>query len=122
MFIEPRGAFMYRSSIVLGLSISGLFHGLLLTILGSQRDFHGCRTPRCAYELVVKTRNLGRFLSVSWTITQFWGPEMISTIDEPRVRLRVGHQHSHIRPNHVRFVHYYSAFWGPRAISTIDEL
>ena len=42
-------------------------------------------------------------------------------IDEPRVRLRVGHQHSHIRPILVRFVHYYSAFWGPRAISTIDE-
>ena len=42
-------------------------------------------------------------------------------IDEPLVRLRVGHQHSHIRPILVRFVHYHSAFWGPRAISTIDE-
>ena len=42
-------------------------------------------------------------------------------IDEPLVRLRVGHQHSHIRPILVRFVHYYSAFWGPKAISTIDE-
>ena len=42
-------------------------------------------------------------------------------IDEPLVRLRVGHQHSHIRLILVRFVHYYSAFWGPRAISTIDE-
>ena len=37
------------------------------------------------------------------------------------MRLRVGHQHSHIRPILVRFMHYYSAFWGPRAISTIDE-
>ena len=90
----------------------------------------------------------------------FWGPGVISTIDEPRgaftcrssalviladscpfhglllyfgvsesfprltnpgVRLRVGHQHSHIRPILIRFVHYYSAFWAPRAISTIDE-
>ena len=42
-------------------------------------------------------------------------------IDEPLVRLRVGHQHSHIRPILVRFMHYYSAFWGPEAISTIDE-
>ena len=42
-------------------------------------------------------------------------------IDEPLVRLRVGDQHSHIRPILVRFVHYHSAFWGPRAISTIDE-
>jgi hypothetical protein len=39
----------------------------------------------------------------------------------PGVRLRVGHQHSHIWPILVRFVHYYSAFWGPRAIYTIDE-
>ena len=37
------------------------------------------------------------------------------------MRLSVGHQHSHIRLNRVRFVHYYSVFWGPRAISTIDE-
>ena len=42
-------------------------------------------------------------------------------IDEPLVRLRVGHQHSHIWPNRVRFVHYYSVFWRPRGISTIDE-
>ena len=27
-------------------------------------------------------RSLGRFWPVSWTITQFWGPEVISTIDE----------------------------------------
>ena len=39
----------------------------------------------------------------------------------PGVRLRVGHQHSHIWPILVRFVHYYSAFWGPRGIFTIDE-
>jgi hypothetical protein len=38
----------------------------------------------CAYVLVVETRGLGRFRPVSWTITQFWGPEVISTIDEPR--------------------------------------
>ena len=42
-------------------------------------------------------------------------------IDEPLVRLRVGHQHSQIWPIHVRFVHYYSAFWRPRGISMIDE-
>ena len=75
---------MCRSSIILGLSDSGLFHGLLLTILRSQIDFHGCRTPRCEYMLVVKTRRLGRFWPVSWTITQFWGPKVISMIDEPR--------------------------------------
>ena len=38
----------------------------------------------CVYILVVKSRSFGRFWPVSWTITQFWGPEVISTIDEPR--------------------------------------
>ena len=47
--------------------------------------------------------------------------ESFPRLTNPGVRLRVGHQHSHIRPILVRFVHYYSAFWGPRAISTIDE-
>ena len=100
---------------------SGLFHGLLLTVLQSQSDFDACRTPRCAYVLVVQSRILCRVWPVSWTITQFWGPEVISTINKPGVRLRVGNQHSQFWPILVHFVHYYSAFWGPRAISTIDE-
>ena len=58
--------------------------------------------------LVVKIRSLGRFWPVSWNITQFWGPEVISTIDEPGVRLRVGHQYSQFWLILVRFVHYYS--------------
>ena len=47
--------------------------------------------------------------------------ESFPRLMNPRVRLRVGHQHSHIRLNRVRFVHYYSLFWRPRGISTIDE-
>ena len=121
MIDEPRRTFMYRSSIILSLSDYGLFHGVLLTILGSQSDFHGCRTPRCAYMLVVKTRSLGRFWHVSWTITQFWGPEVFPRLTNPRARLHVGHQHSQFGPILVRFMHYYSVFWGPRAISTIDD-
>ena len=38
----------------------------------------------CVYMLVIKSRSFGRFWPVSCTITQFWGPEVISTIDEPR--------------------------------------
>ena len=38
MIDEPRVAFMYHSSIILGLSDSGLFRGLLITILRSQSD------------------------------------------------------------------------------------
>ena len=81
--------------------------------MGSQSNFHGCRTPRCAYVLVVKTRCLGRFWLVSWTTTQFRGPEIISTIVQPRVCLRVGHRQSQFWLILVRFVHYYSAFWDP---------
>ena len=118
---DPRGAFTCPSSTVAILADSGPFCGLLLTVLGSQSDFHGCRTPRCAYVSVINNHSLGRFWPVSWTTTLFCGLGVISMIDEPLVRLRVGHQHSHIRPILVRFVHYHSAFWGPRAISTIDE-
>ena len=51
----------------------------------------------------------------------FWGPGVISTIDETRVRLRVGHQQSKFWPILARFVDYYSLFRGPGVISMIDE-
>ena len=121
MITEPQGALMCRSSTLAVLADSGPFHGLLLTVLGSQSDFHGCRTPRCAYVSVINNHSLGRFWPVSWTITLFWGLGVISMNDEPLVRLRVGNHHSHIRPILVRFVHYHSAFWGPRTIFMIDE-
>ena len=69
MINEPQGALMCRSLTLTVLADSGPFLGLLLTILGSQSDFRGCRTPRCAYVLVVKTRSLGRFWPFLWTIT-----------------------------------------------------
>ena len=81
---EPRGAFSCRSSALVVFVDSDPFHRALLTVLGSQSDFHGCQTPRCAYVSVVKTHSLGRFWPVSWTITQIWGPEVTYRIDEPR--------------------------------------
>ena len=84
MINEPRGAFTCQTSTLAVFDDSGPFHGLLLTVLQSQSFFDACRTPRCAYVLVVKTRRLCRFWPVSWTITQFRGPEVISTIDEHR--------------------------------------
>ena len=56
MIVEPRGAFICRSSIILGLSYSGLFHGLLLPVLGSKaismvvepQDAHTCRSSTIA--------------------------------------------------------------------------
>ena len=81
---EPQGVLMCWSSTLAVLADSGPFHGLLLTVLGSQSDFHGCRPPRCAHVLVINNHSLGRFLPVSWTITLFWGLGVISTIDEPQ--------------------------------------
>ena len=79
---KPHGAFKCRSSTLVVFVDSGPFHGLLLTFLGSQSDFHGCRTPRCAYVSVINNRSFGRFWPVSWTITQFCGHVVISTTDE----------------------------------------
>ena len=39
----------------------------------------------------------------------------------PRVRLRVGHQHSQFWPILARFMDYYSLFWGLGVISMINE-
>ena len=81
---EPWDVFTCRSSTLAVFVDSDMFHGLLLTVLGSQSDFHGCQTPRCAYVSVINNHSLGRYWPVSWTITLFWGLGVISTIDEPR--------------------------------------
>ena len=82
---EPRCAFTCRLSTLVVFVDSNPFHGLLLTVLLSQRDFHHCRTPRCSYVLVVKTCSVGRFWPVSWIITRYWGPKVTCTIDELRI-------------------------------------
>ena len=51
----------------------------------------------------------------------FWGPGVSPTIDEPQVRLHVGHQHSQFWLILARLEDYYSLFWGPRVSPTIDE-
>jgi hypothetical protein len=81
---KPCDAFTCWSSTLAVLADSGPFHGLLLTVFGSQSDFHGCQTPRCTYVSVINNHSLGQFWPVSWTITLFWGLGVISTIDEPR--------------------------------------
>ena len=81
---EPQGALTCRSSTLAVLADSGPFHGLLLTVLGSQSDFHGCRTPRCAYVSVINNHSLGRFWPISWTITLFWGLGVNSIVNQPK--------------------------------------
>ena len=68
---EPRGVFKCRSSTLAVFVDSDPFRGLLLNVLWSQSDFHGCRTPRYAYVLVEKTRSLvdsGLFLGLLLTV------------------------------------------------------
>ena len=82
--VEPQGVLTRWSSTLAVLADSGPFYGILLTVLGSQSDFHGSRTPRRGYVSIINNHSLGRFWPVSWTITLFWGLRVISTIDEPR--------------------------------------
>ena len=72
----------------------------------------------CRSSTITVWADSGPFLGL---LLYFGVSESFPLLTNPGVRLRVGHQHSHIPPILVRFVHYYSAFWGPRAISTIDE-
>ena len=73
ILVEPQGALTCRSSTLIVLADSGPFRGLSLSVLGSQSDTHGCRTPRCAYVSVINTHSFCRFWHVSWTITHCFG-------------------------------------------------
>ena len=45
---------------------------------------------------VINTRSFSQFWAVSWNITHcFWVPKRFTMLLNPKVRLRVGHQHSH---------------------------
>ena len=63
--VELQGVLTCWSSTLAVSADSGPFHGLLLIVLGSQSDFHGCRIPRCAYMSVINNHSLGRFWPVS---------------------------------------------------------
>ena len=119
--IEPQGMLTCWSSTLPVLADSGPFHGLLLTVLGSQSDFQGCRTPRCAYVSVINNHSLGRFWPVSWTITLFWGLGVISTIDEPRDAFTCRSSTLTYSGNSNPFCTLLLNVLGPRAISTIVE-
>ena len=119
---EPWSAFTCRSSTIAILADSDPFLGLLLTVLGSQSDFHSSITPRCAYMSVMNIGCFGRFWPVSWTITQCFGvQEWFPWLPNPRVRLRVGRKHSLFWPILACFMDYYLLFWGPRVTSTINK-
>ena len=51
----------------------------------------------------------------------FWGPGVISTIDESQGALTCRSSTLAVLADYGVFVAYYSLFWGPGVISTIDE-
>ena len=51
----------------------------------------------------------------------FLGPRVFPRLTNPRVRLRVSHQHSQFWQILARFADYYSLFSGPKAISMVVE-
>ena len=75
MINEPRGAFTCQTSTLAVFDDSGPFHGLLLTVLRSQSDYHDYKTLGCVYVSVINTRSFGRFWPVSWTITTVLGSQ-----------------------------------------------
>ena len=59
---------------------------------------------------------------VSWTITHHFGvSERFSWLMNPRVRFRIGHQHSQFWPILAHLVDYYSPFLGPGVIFMVVE-
>src|SRR6187401_2529045 len=94
---EPRGALTCRSSTLAVLADSGPFRGLLLTVLGSRvistiDEPWGALTCRSSTVVVLADSGPFRGHSPFWLIlarfvdyySLFWGPGVISTIDEPR--------------------------------------
>ena len=82
---EPLGALTSWLSTLAVFVDSDMFHVLLLTVLGSQSDFHDCRTPKV---LLRVSHPHSWFLSILTRFVDcyspFWGPEEISIVVEPQ--------------------------------------
>ena len=112
---------MCRSSIVLGLSDSGPFHGLLLYVMGPKR-FPRLLSP-------------GVHLRVSHQQSQYWlilthfmdyysmfrGPRAISTIDDPRGAFPCPSSILTLLANSDTFRGLLLTVWGLEAISIVVE-
>ena len=79
-------------------------------------EFQGALT--CRSSTITVWEDSGPFLGL---LLYFGVTELFPLLMNPGVRLRVGHQHSHIPPILVRFVHYYSPFWGREVIYMLVE-
>ena len=72
-----------------------------------------CRSSR-----ITVWADSGPFLGL---LLYFGVSESIPRLTNPRVRLRVGHQHTRFLSILTYFVDYYSPFCGPEAISIVNE-
>ena len=110
MVVELQCALTCRSSTITVWDNSGLFLGLLLSF-GVPESFLGLTNRevrlRVGHQHSQFRPILARFLDY---YSLFWGPGLISTIDEPR---GVSHQRSRVWPILARFVDYYSLIWCP---------
>ena len=71
---------------------------------------------------VINTHSFGQFWPVLWCITHSFGVlKRFPYLLNPKVHLRVGHQHSQFWLTLAHFVDYYSQFCDPGVISTINE-
>ena len=61
---------------------------------------------------------LARFMA---NYSLFWGPGVISMINEPRGAFMCRSSTLTVLADLGRFMEYYSMFWGPGVISTINE-
>ena len=107
-------------------------HSQFWPILARFMDYYSPFSGPKAISMVVKLQGALTCQSSTITVWVDSGPflglllyfgvsESFPRLTNPGVRLRVGHQHSHIRPILIRSMHYYSVFWRPRGISTIND-
>ena len=91
-------------------------------IFGVPKRFPWMSNPKVRLRIVHRQSQfrpiLARFVDY---YSLFWGPEVISTIDEPQGALTCRSSTLAVLADYGAFVAYYSLFWGPGVISTIDE-
>ena len=121
MINEPHGAFMCCSSILLGLSESGPFHGLLLSVMGPKR-FPRLLNPgvrlRVSHQQSQYWLILAHFMDY---YSMFWGPRVISMIDDSRGVFPCPSSILTLLANSDTFRGLLLTVWGLEAISIVVE-
>jgi hypothetical protein len=89
---------------------------------GVPKRFSWLLNPKVCLRVGRQDSQFGPILArFSWTITQFWCPEVISTIDEPRGAFMCRSSTLVVLADFDPFHGLLLTVWCPEAISTIDE-